>query len=88
MIKYHSRKSEMEKYQSGDYIKAVFKDDRTGEVERMWIMVDYCDDEKHVVFGKLDNEPIAAFLDKLWLGKEAAVDYDLIVEHRKSKDFD
>jgi len=78
----------MGKYQPGDYVKAVFKDDRTDETERMWIKVDTCDDDRRIVFGTLDNEPIAAFLDKLWLGKELAVSYDLIVDHRKSEEFD
>ena len=78
----------MGKYQPGDYVKAVFKDDRTGETERMWIKVDTCDDERRIAFGTLDDEPIAAFLYKLWLGKELAVSYDLIVDHRKSLEFD
>ena len=78
----------MPRYLQGDFVKAVFKDDRSGDAERMWIEVDCCDDEKQVVFGKLDNEPIASFRDKLWLGKEVAVSYDLIVDHRRSEDFD
>ena len=78
----------MAKYQSGDYVKAVFKDDRSDEAERMWVKVDTCDDERRVVFGTLDNEPIAAFLDKLWMGKELAISYDLIVDHRRSVEFD
>lgn len=77
----------MGKYQPGDYVKAIFKDDRTDNTERMWIKVDTCDDERRVVFGTLDNEPIAAYLDKLWLGKELALSYDLIVAHRKSVEF-
>ena len=77
----------MAKYQSGDYVKAVFKDDRSGETERMWVKVDTCDDERRLVFGTLDNEPIAAFLDKLWMGKELAISYDLIVDHRRSVEF-
>ena len=77
----------MAKYQSGDYVKAVFKDDRSDETERMWVKVDTCDDERRLVFGTLDNEPIAAFLDKLWMGKELAISYDLIVDHRRSAEF-
>ena len=88
MLKYQFEERAMARYKQGDFVKAVFKDDRSGETERMWIVVDTCDDEKQLVFGKLDNEPIAAFLDKLWLGKDVAISYDLIVDHRKSVDFD
>lgn len=70
----------MGRYQHGDLVKAVFKDDHTGETERMWVKVETSDDERRVVFGSLDNEPIAVFQDKLWLGKEVAVSYDLIVD--------
>ena len=73
----------MGRFQPGEFVKAVFKDDETGEAERMWIKVDTCDDEKRIVFGTLDNEPIAVFRDKLWLGKEVAVSYDLIMDHMK-----
>ena len=31
-------------YEHGDYIKVEFKDDRTGESEWMWVMVDHADD--------------------------------------------
>jgi hypothetical protein len=34
----------MAKYESGDYVKAEFKDDKTGESEWMWVRVDSCDD--------------------------------------------
>ena len=78
----------MPKYQAGDFVKAVFQDERSGETERIWIIVDCCDEEKQLVFGKLDHEPMAAFFDKLWLGKDVAVSYDLIVGHRRSADWD
>lgn len=74
----------MRRYQPGELVKALFKDDQTGEAEGMWIKVNACDDEKRVVFGTLDNEPIAVFRDKLRLGKEVAVSYDLILDHMKS----
>ena len=43
-----------------------------------------CDDERRIVFSTLDDEPIAVFRDTLWLGKEVAVSYDLIMDYRKS----
>ena len=63
-----------------DFVKAEFKDDGSGESEWMWVMVHASDDEKRVVFGRLDNEPIV--FKKLKLGQEIAVSYDLIREHR------
>jgi hypothetical protein len=41
----------MAKYQPGDYVKAEFKDEDTGESERMWVQVDSCDDEAGLLFG-------------------------------------
>ena len=75
----------MAKFQPGDYVKAEFKDERTGEGERMWVVVDSCDDEAGVLFGRLDNEPL---LDKnLHVGDELAVSYEKVVEHRKASEF-
>jgi hypothetical protein len=48
----------MAKYHPGDYVKAEFKDEQTGESEWMWVVVDSCDDEERVLFGRLDNEPV------------------------------
>jgi len=36
----------MPRFQPGDYVKAEFKDDVTGESERMWVVVDSCDNEE------------------------------------------
>jgi hypothetical protein len=47
-------------YAPGDYIKAEFRDDRSGEVEWMWVRVESNDPEKRVVFGTLDNEPLVS----------------------------
>jgi hypothetical protein len=76
----------MSTYQPGDYVKVEFRDDSTGESEWMWVKVEHADDEKEVVFGQLDNEPI---LNKgLRRGMELAVSYEKIREHKKSVDFD
>ena len=76
----------MAKYQPGDYVKAEFKDDGTGESEWMWVQVGSCDDGEGVLFGRLDNEPL---LDKnLHMGDEIAVSYEKVVEHRKASDFE
>ena len=76
----------MPKFQPGDYVKAEFKDEDTGESEWMWVVVDSCDDETRVLFGRLDNEPVVG--TGLHVGDELAVSYDKVVEHRKAKDFE
>jgi hypothetical protein len=48
------RMDTMANYQPGDYIKAEFKNDETGESEWMWVRVDSCDDANRRVFGRLE----------------------------------
>jgi uncharacterized protein YegJ (DUF2314 family) len=76
----------MPRFQPGDYVKAEFKDEETGESEWMWVVVDSCDDEAGVLFGRLDNEPVVG--TGLRLGDELAVSYGKVVEHMKAKDFE
>jgi len=76
----------MPKYEAGDYVKATFRDERSGQSEWMWVKVHRADDELRLVFGELDNQPVAN-LD-LHLGLELAVSYDSIREHMKSSAFD
>jgi hypothetical protein len=45
-------------YESGDFVKVEFKDERTGQSERMWVKVESVDNAARVVFGRLDNEPM------------------------------
>ena len=47
----------------------------------MWMLVESSDDEQRLVFGNLDNEPIANMDMKL--GQQLAVSYDKIREHRR-----
>ena len=75
----------MPRFQPGDYVKAEFKDEATGEGEWMWVQADSCDDEAGVVFGRLDNEPLLG--TDLHLGDQLAVSYQKIVEHRKASGF-
>jgi len=42
----------MLKFQPGDYVKAEFTDEVTGESEWMWVQVDSCDDETGLLFRK------------------------------------
>jgi uncharacterized protein YegJ (DUF2314 family) len=66
----------MAAYRAGDCVKVEFKDESTGESEWLWLRVESCDDDKRVVFGRLDNEPLIALTLKL--GQKLAVSYDLI----------
>jgi hypothetical protein len=75
----------MGRFAAGDYVKVEFKDENSGESEWMWVKVREADDERRVVFGKLDNEPIVN--TDLRLGMELAVSYDLIREHMKDSSF-
>ena len=76
----------MPRFQPGDYAKAEFKDEGTGESEWMWVVVDSCDDEAGVLFGRLDNEPLLG--TTLQVGDEIAVSYGKVVEHSKASDFE
>lgn len=76
----------MPAYHPGDFVKAELRDERTGEVEWMWVKVDRADDGARVVFGRLDNEPLVNA--DLCLGQEIAVSYDLIREHAKASAFE
>lgn len=71
----------MGKYAKGDHVKIEVRHDRTAESEWLWLLVDRSDDERRLVFGKLDNEPIVNA--DMRLGQELAVSYDNVREHRR-----
>jgi len=77
----------MPTYNRGDYVKVEFPDKATGISEWMWLRVHHCDDEKKLVFGTLDNEPVNDYDDKLKLGSELAVSYSQIREHKTATAF-
>jgi hypothetical protein len=74
----------MATYRAGDYVKVEFPDEVTGIGEWMWVRVYSCDDERRLVFGVLDNEPVKHYQGKIALGSELAISYSRIREHRKS----
>jgi uncharacterized protein YegJ (DUF2314 family) len=74
-------------YAQGDYVKVEFPGETTGIGEWMWVRVTRCDQEKQLVFGILDNEPLNDCEGKLGLGTELAVSYSQIREHRKPTEF-
>lgn len=73
----------MGQYKKGDYVKIEVPDERFGGIsEWMWMLVDHSDDERRLVFGCLDNEPIST--PDMKLGQELAVSYDRVRQHRSS----
>jgi hypothetical protein len=77
----------MPTYEHGDYVKVEFPDEATGIGEWMWVRVNHCDDEKKLVFGMLDNEPVNDYDGKIELGSELAISYAQIRDHKKSTEF-
>lgn len=75
------------RYERGDYVKVEFSGDAGMPSEWMWVRVHHCDDERQLVFGKLDNEPLDDHGGKLELGSELAVSYSQIREHKKPTEF-
>ncbi len=55
----------MPTYARGDYVKVEFQDETNVIGEWMWVRVDHCDDEKQLVFGTLDNEPVNDYARKV-----------------------
>ena len=82
-----TQKRNSARYQTGDYVKVEFPDEVTGIGEWMWVRVESCDDEREMVFGKLDNEPLNDAQGKLKLGSQLAVSFSQIREHRKPTEF-
>ena len=72
-------------YKQGDFVKAEIRDETSGESEWMWIRVDHSDDERRLVLGNLDNEPVIHMDMRLWM--ELAVSYDNIRGHRTPTSF-
>jgi hypothetical protein len=77
----------MPTYARGDYVKVEFQDETTVISEWMWVRVDHCDDEKQLVFGTLDSEPVNDYEGKIGLGSQLAVSYSKIREHKNAADF-
>jgi hypothetical protein len=77
----------MPTFERGDYVKVEFPDETTGIGEWMLVRVHHCDDEKQLVFGTLDNEPVNDYDGKIGLGSELAVNYSQVREHRKPSEF-
>ena len=72
-------------YKSGDYVKIEVPNEATKESEWMWVLVDDSDDQRRLIFGRLDNEPIIN--TDMRIGMELAVSYDNVREHRSADSF-
>lgn len=70
----------MGKYNRGDHVKVEFSGLPGVESEWMWVEVSDSDDERGILFGKLDSQPVVQM--ELKLGQELAVSYDKVREHR------
>jgi hypothetical protein len=79
--------SQLQTYERGDYVKVEFQDETSVIGEWMWMRVHHCDDEKQLVFGTLDNQPVNDYDGRIELGSELAVSYSQIREHRKPTEF-
>ena len=64
----------MVKYNRGDYVKFELVETGTGQSEWLWMIVEFCDDQASVLFGKLDSVPV--FSTQLRVGQEIAVSLD------------
>lgn len=77
----------MRTYARGDYVKVEFPDESTGIGEWMWVRVDHCDDQKRIVYGVLDNEPVNDPTGRIGVGSPLAISFDNVREHRKPSEF-
>ena len=68
-------------------MKVEFSDESSGIGEWMWLRVSGCDDQKKIVFGTLDNEPLNDYGGRIGLESELAVSFSQIREHRKPTEF-
>jgi hypothetical protein len=66
-------------------VKFEAKHETTGESEWVWLFVNDSDDERCLVFGKLDSEPIVNV--DMRLGMELAVSYDNVRDPRTAASF-
>lgn len=72
-------------FKPGDYVKVEFVKEPERESEWMWVEISSVDDERRIVFGRLDSEPVVN--TDLRRGIELAVSYDNIREHRTASSF-
>jgi hypothetical protein len=72
----------MGKYQKGDRVKFEVSGERPGESDWMWLLVDHSDDEREIVFGRLDSEQI----ETAAIAAGQAISYEKVRDHRRPAD--
>lgn len=50
----------MGRYLHDDFVKIEVTDERSGEVEWIWLLVDRSDDDRQLVFGQLDSRTVSS----------------------------
>src|SRR5258708_32533401 len=73
------------RYQKRDNEKIEVTNEESGESEWMWLLVGNSDDERHLVFGQLDSEPVTA--TDMKRGQRLTVSYKQTLDHRTASDF-
>lgn len=71
----------MGRYAKGDHVKIEAVDDRSGESEWLWLLVESSDDESEIILGMLDSQPVV--MTDMRLGQELAVGYEKVRDHRR-----
>ena len=74
----------MGKYQKGDHVKFEVSGEQPGESDWMWLLVDHSDDEREIVFGRLDSQQIET--TAIAVGQELAISYEKVRDHRRLAD--
>jgi hypothetical protein len=64
----------MAKYNTGDYVKFELTETACSYSEWLWLIVDFCDDEAGLIFGRLDSVPVVT--THLRIGQELAVSFE------------
>jgi len=64
----------MAKYNHGDCVKFECAETDAGYCEWLWMIVDFCNDDTSVIFGRLDSVPIV--ITQLRLGQGIAVSFE------------
>lgn len=64
----------MAKYNIADCVKFEFADNDAGHSEWLWMIVDFCNEDAGVIFGRLDSVPVV--MTHLRLGQEIAVSFE------------
>lgn len=74
-------------YEPGDHIKVEFEGENGMPGEWMWVIVRSRDDERRIVYGTLDNEPVNAYGGKVRVGSALAISYDKVRDYKKPSEF-